>query len=45
MNAVGPDQNVGCNARAVVEPRFDIPADVAEPDEAVAEMDVTCGAP
>src|SRR5438270_13843433 len=40
MNAVGADQNVGRDPGAVVEPRFDMIALVAEPEEAMTEMDV-----
>src|ERR1051326_817793 len=40
MNAVGANQDVGGNARAVVEPGLDMVAVVAERQEAMPEMDV-----
>src|SRR5205823_1077360 len=39
MDAVGADQNVGRDPRAIVEPRFDMVASVGEADQAMAEMD------
>ncbi len=39
MDAVGADQHVGGDARAVVEPGLDAVAPVGEADQAVAEMD------
>ena len=39
MNAVGADQHVGVDAHAVIEPRLDMAALVAEPEEAMTEMD------
>ena len=40
MDAVGADQHVGGDARAVVEAGLDAVAPVVEADQAVAEMDV-----
>src|ERR1041384_7095538 len=40
MNAVGADQDVGRNARAIVEPRLDMVTVVAERQETMAKMDV-----
>ena len=39
MNAVGADQHIGLDVRAVVEPGLDSVAAIGEPDEPMAEMD------
>src|SRR5438094_1273336 len=38
MDAVGADQNVGCDPGAIVEPRLDMVAAIGEADEAMTEM-------
>ena len=38
MDAVGADQHIGRDARAVLEPGLDAVAAFGEPDEPVAEM-------